>query len=88
MKCPYIIVNAATNLNISSKYNLSLTNEIFLNKKNFYSLLLLSYNRVFDLMKSSDLKVNISQKRNIKDIANVHKELESGELTGSTILHF
>ena len=50
--------------------------------------LLLSYNRVFDLMKSNDLKVNISQKRNIKDIANVHKELESGELTGSTILHF
>ena len=50
--------------------------------------LLLSYNRVFDLLKSGDLKVDISQRKNMNEIANVHRELESGSLTGSTILYF
>lgn len=45
-----------------------------------------SANAVFDMVKSGAMKVDISQRRPLTDIVDVHKAFEAGDTTGSTIL--
>ena len=47
--------------------------------------LLHSANRVFEMMQSGALTVNINQRRSLDDVVDTHKALESGETTGSTV---
>jgi len=46
----------------------------------------LSAGRVFDLVRAGVLKVNISQRRPLSEIVDVHVAFEAGSTTGSTIL--
>ena len=41
---------------------------------------------VFDLVEKGVLQVNIGQRRPLTDIVDVHRALEAGETTGSTLL--
>lgn len=45
-----------------------------------------SATKVFELVRSGKLKVDISQRRPLSDIAAIHEEFQSGRTTGSTVL--
>ena len=45
-----------------------------------------SASRVFDMIKSGKVKVNIGQRRPLAEVVTAHKDLEAGTTTGSTIL--
>ena len=46
----------------------------------------LSAGRVLDLVRAGALKVNISQRRPLSEIVDVHAAFESGSTTGATVL--